>query len=83
LRITLKLFATLGPYLPQDRQGNLVELEVAEGTTPAALIDRFRVPEEMVHLVLLNGVYLEKDQRSSHALKSGDTVAIWPPVAGG
>ena len=83
MKITLKLFATLGTYLPRQRQGNLVEVDVQEGTTPAALIERFSVPEDLVHLVLLNGVYLEKDQRASRALQPGDTVAIWPPVAGG
>lgn len=83
MKITFKLFATLGTYLPLQRQGNLVEIDVPEGTTPDDLVDRFGVPEDMVHLVLLNGVYLEKDQRSNHALKPGDTVAIWPPVAGG
>ena len=83
MKITFKLFATLGTYLPRHRQGNLVEIEVPEGTTPDDLVDRFGVPGDMVHLVLLNGVYLEKEQRSNHALKAGDTVAIWPPVAGG
>lgn len=83
MKITLKLFATLGTYLPQQRQGNLVEVEVPDGTTPDALIERFGVPDEMVHLVLLNGVYLDADRRASHALESGDTVAVWPPVAGG
>jgi molybdopterin converting factor small subunit len=83
LKITLKLFATLGVYLPPHATGNLVELDVPEGTTPDEVIDRFDVPGDLVHLVLLNGVYLDKNQRSSHVLKPGDAVAIWPPVAGG
>lgn len=83
MKITLKLFATLGTYLPQQRQGNLVDVEVPDGSTPDALIERFAVPADMVHLVLLNGVYLDSNQRASVALKPGDTVAVWPPVAGG
>ena len=83
MKVTLKLFATLGTYLPRERQGNLVEVEVPDGTTPDALIERFGVPGDMVHLVLLNGVYLDPGQRAGRALTSGDTVAVWPPVAGG
>ena len=83
MKITLKLFATLGKYLPRQRQGNLVEVEVPDGTTANALIEKFSVPDEMVHLVLLNGVYLDSNQRTTRMLKAGDTVAVWPPVAGG
>jgi len=47
------------------------------------LIDRQQVPREEVHLVLVNGTYLDVRQRSTHVLSTGDTLAIWPPVAGG
>lgn len=83
MKITLKLFATLGTYLPRERQGNVAEVEVPEGFTPGDVIERFGVPGDMVHLVLLNGVYQDQDQRASRALRSGDVVAVWPPVAGG
>lgn len=69
--------------MPSHAEGNLVELDVPEGTTPDDVLDRFDVPGDLVHLVLLNGVYLDKNQRSIHVLQSGDAVAIWPPVAGG
>jgi molybdopterin converting factor small subunit len=36
-----------------------------------------------VHLVLVNGKYIEPSQRASYALKEGDVLAIWPPIAGG
>jgi len=83
LKITLKLFATLGEYLPEQAQANEVEIEVLEGATPYEVIDRFNVPRAMVHLVLLNGVYLDASQRSERVIQSGDALAIWPPVAGG
>ncbi len=35
------------------------------------------------HLVLLNGVYLTPEQREQATFKEGDTLAVWPPVAGG
>ncbi len=83
MKITLKLFATLGEYLPEQARANEVEINVSEGTTPYEVIDRFNVPRAMVHLVLLNGVYLDAEQRSERGMQSGDALAIWPPVAGG
>ncbi len=47
------------------------------------LIDRQQVPRKDVHLVLVNGTYLDECQRSTRVLTAGDTLAIWPPVAGG
>jgi molybdopterin converting factor small subunit len=36
-----------------------------------------------VHLVLINGKYIEPDKRWSQTLVEGDVLAIWPPIAGG
>ncbi|MBS1138025.1 MAG: mut7-C ubiquitin family protein, partial [Proteobacteria bacterium] len=34
-------------------------------------------------LVLINGHYVPPGARRSHALREGDVLAIWPPIAGG
>lgn len=83
MKITLKLFATLGEYLPADVQGNELEVEVGKDTTVNDVIGRFNVPESMVHLVLLNGIYVDAEERSKLVMQTGDSLAIWPPVAGG
>ena len=45
MRITFKLFAMLAEHLPADRPpGNAVDLEVPDGSTVAAVIDRFQLP---------------------------------------
>ena len=82
MKVTFKLFATLMPYLPSDAVKNAVDLDVSEGTSANDLIRRFSVPEKEVHLVLVNGIYLNEDDRNQ-ALQPNDTLAIWPPVAGG
>ncbi len=47
-------------------------------------LERCHVSREKAHLVLLNGVYLTPEQREQSAfIKAGDTLAVWPPVAGG
>jgi molybdopterin converting factor small subunit len=83
MKITFKLFATLTDYLPLERTYNAVELDVAPATTIDDLASRFRLPEKLVHLVLVNGVYIEPPARPTRVLHEGDVVAIWPPIAGG
>ena len=83
MKITFKLYATLGEYLPDGAFENTVTIEVPEGTSPHAVIDRYRVPRRLVHLVLVNGVYCGPRERDRAMLKEGDSLAIWPPVAGG
>ncbi len=84
MKITFKLFASLTDFLPHEvRRANLMELEVAPQATILQVIEPFGLPEKMVHLVLVNGTYIAPEQRSSYALKEGDVLAIWPPIAGG
>ena len=83
MRVVFKLFATLTDYLPPDRKGNIVELDVPPGTTVMELIRRYHVPEKSAHLVLVNGVFVPPGGRVAHALEENDELAIWPPVAGG
>ncbi|MFZ0486807.1 MAG: MoaD/ThiS family protein [Arenicellales bacterium] len=83
MKITLKLFATLSDKLPANSVANTVEVDVPDGATAMQVIDQFQVPEDMVHLVLVNGVYLTPEARGKQALKPRDALAIWPPVAGG
>ena len=84
MRITFKLYASLTQHLPAEaRQSNRVELDIAEGTPIARIIEPFGLPEKLVHLVLINGVYVPPEQRLSFTPKDGDVLAIWPPIAGG
>ena len=82
--ITFKLYASLTQHLPADaRRSNQMALEIAEGTPIAKIIEPFGMPEKLVHLVLVNGVYVPPAQRLSFVPKNGDVLAIWPPIAGG
>lgn len=83
MKIAFKLFASLGDYLPAERKGNRLELDVDETTTVSDLIDRYRIPPESAHLVLVNGVFVPPSERHSRRLVAGDVLAIWPPIAGG
>jgi sulfur carrier protein ThiS len=83
MKVTVKLFALLTSYLPPGSRGHEAEMELPEGTTPAAVIERLGLPPKMTHLVLVNGVYVAPSERAKHVLRPGDALAIWPPVAGG
>ena len=84
MNITFKLFATLTDYLPAEaRRSNQVTLDVAQDASISQIIEPYGMPPKLVHLVLVNGKYIEPAQRASHALQEGDVLAIWPPIAGG
>jgi sulfur carrier protein ThiS len=84
MKVTFKLFATLQDYLPPEgKKTNALTLELEEGTSVQQIIERFALPEKLVHLVLIDGSFVPPAQRDSRILVEGDTLAIWPPVAGG
>jgi sulfur carrier protein ThiS len=84
MQVTFKLYASLGDYLPAERrQGNQMSLELADGATIAQVVAPFNLPPKLVHLVLVNGHYIDPAARAGHALRDGDVLAIWPPIAGG
>lgn len=84
MQITFKLYASLTPYLPEGaRRDNQVPLKLAEGSTVGQVIAPLGLPPKLVHLVLVNGKYIEPDARMSTTLTEGDVLAIWPPIAGG
>ncbi len=83
MKLTFKLFAGLGEYLPADAKDNATHIDIEENESVFDIIARFNIPEEMIHLVLVNGVYLHPEERLTPNFTEGDTLAIWPPVAGG
>jgi molybdopterin converting factor small subunit len=84
VNITFKLFAQLQDYLPAEaRKTNAFRLEIPEGSSVAEVIERMQLPPRLVHLVLLDGVHLLPPERQVRVLRDGETLAIWPPVAGG
>jgi len=80
MKIELKLYASLGRYMPEAllerKQGYL---EIGEGTTIKALLQSLNVPLETVKLIFVNGVHAKND----NVLKEGDRLGVFPPVAGG
>lgn len=84
MKITFKLFASLTDYLPVEaRYTNVLALDVGPDATISQIIEPYGLPPKLVHLVLINGKYIEPDKRLTQTLVEGDVLAIWPPIAGG
>ena len=83
MKVNVKLYALLSDYLPAGAVDNRIELDLAQGTTPEDVFARFGLPRQYCSIVLVNGIYVEPSERGSHPLRENDTLAVWPPVAGG
>jgi len=84
MKIVLKLYATLRDYLPAEAaKTSALTLDVAAGSTVQQIVERCALPQSLCHLVLIDGNFVPPPARASRALQEGETLAIWPPVAGG
>lgn len=79
MKVEVRLFATLGAYLPEGAQGDGVVLTVPDGSTVGEIVRGFRIPPELPFMTVVNGHEAEPEQ----VLVDGDAIAMFPPLAGG
>ncbi len=82
MSITLKLFSSLMEYLPPGSDGNSVTVSDLDALSCHQLIDRYKIPREVVQVTMVNGQFLPPEQRDQ-LLSDGDTVSVWPSIQGG
>ncbi len=76
ISVTVKLFADLRVYGP-DR----TVLVLQEGSTVKSILNRYKIPKDDKNLIIMvNG---RPHIQSDFVLRDGDTVAIFPIIAGG
>ena len=73
--ITLKLFATLRAYVPENAE----RFPITPGTTVADVVKALEIPENDAKLIFVNSIRKERDT----LLEDGDRLGIFPPVGGG
>ncbi|MCX5908270.1 MAG: MoaD/ThiS family protein [Deltaproteobacteria bacterium] len=78
-KVELHLFASLRSYLPEKGEGDPCILEVKEGSTIRDLFRDLKIPPAASKIIFLNGLHAQ----GGEALKEGDRVGAFPPVAGG
>ncbi|MEJ2622695.1 MAG: MoaD/ThiS family protein [Candidatus Thiodiazotropha sp.] len=83
IQVEFKLFASLMSYLPAGAKDHTVMVAMPDGATVYDLMEKYQVPREQAHLVVCNGLFVPPSQRGSQSLQDGDSIALWPPVAGG
>lgn len=79
MKVEVRLFATLGAYLPEGTQGDSVTLAVPDGTTVAQIVRSLGIPPQAPAITVVNG----RDAAPEQALADGDELAMFPPLAGG
>ncbi len=78
MRITIKLYSMLRSYL-KDGENGVGILEVSDGAKIADVAASLGIPEKIPKITLVNG-----EQKSlSEPLAEGDTLSVFPPMAGG
>ena len=75
ISVIIKLFADLTQYGPAK-----AEIVLPKGSSLNTIFDKYKIPKEKKTIILINS--LPHYDRNS-ALKDGDTIAIFPPLAGG
>ncbi len=80
MTIELRLFASLRKHLPPGSPRGKCALELPDGITIGEVLARMDIPHASAQMVLVNG---DHDRDFDRALRDGDVLSIFPPVAGG
>ena len=83
MKMYIEFYASLMKYLPPGKSRFRREISVADGLILNRLIEQYHISPEEAHIVLVNGKFVNIEDRDQRTLQQGDAVSIWPPVAGG
>ena len=79
MKVEVRLFATLQPYLPSAAHGDGISLDLPLGATVRDVMESLKIPSELACLTVVNG----RDVGPEQVLAPGDELAMFPPLAGG
>ena len=79
MRIFIYLYASYASYLPRGSTGNSCTREVADGVLVSQVLKDMGIPLDTPKIIFVNGRHASDDT----ILKSGDRLAVFPPIAGG
>jgi molybdopterin converting factor small subunit len=74
MHLEIRLFASLQKFMP-----NVDKVQLDDNCTVLELLEKIGINSSEVAITLVNGRHVELEQR----LQEGETVAIFPPIAGG
>lgn len=79
MTVSIKLFATLRKYLPDNAVNKTATLELGDQATVSDIIEHLDIPDGHIHLILIDGKHSAEDT----PLTDGAVVSFFPPIAGG
>ena len=79
MKVKVQLYAILSKYLPSNAENKTAILEIPEGTTVKGILEEMKIPEKIPKILLVNG----RNAEMAHVLGEGDTLSVFPPIAGG
>jgi molybdopterin converting factor small subunit len=79
MKIEIALYASLSRYLPPSAQNRKAVIDVCDGATAGEVLQQLGIPQDHPNILLLNG----KQATGGTALTDGDTLSVFPPLAGG
>jgi len=79
MKVQVRLFATLQPFLPAGAEGDGFSLDLPPGATVRDVVESLKIPGELTCLTVVNG----RDAGPDEVLTHGDELAMFPPLAGG
>jgi len=74
MKLEIKLFASLQKFMPK-----VEKIELDDNCTVLELLEKIGINSSEVAITLVNGRHVQLDQ----TLHDAETVAIFPPIAGG
>ncbi len=77
--VSIKLFATLRKFLPENAVNKTATLELGDQATASDIIKQLDIPDGHIHLILIDGKHSAEDT----PLTDGAVVSFFPPIAGG
>lgn len=79
MKIEVRLFASLGEYLPDHKIGDPCFMEVKPEATVGHILARLKVPTDIPKMIFING----RRGSAENMVYEGDRLGIFPLIAGG
>lgn len=79
IRVQVRLYATLRKYRPELGHGQSLPVNLPEGSTIRDLLLEIGIPERETKQTFVNGII----QDVEYSLADGDSLGVFPPIAGG
>jgi molybdopterin converting factor small subunit len=84
MEIELKLFMMFKKYGPPDQVDGRSRMQVEPGTRFIDILNKISMSIEEDKIIVINGIsHKQCEEVNALEIKNGDTVAIFPPIAGG